>query len=406
MGFDIKINDTALDRALAKARALKAELDEGLSGLQHGYTKGSGGSSGGKGGGSGGTPSLGDIRHPTASPLHALLAVDRDFERFDGQLDTMTKNNERRARVESETDKTHEQSSRNLQHRIDAQTKAFEKLRDRADALASSIAEFQSSVRSAVQDFASVMQFKLDPTKGDPGQQLLAMLSGQLGQATDFSNLLQSLAAQGLDPALVQQLAQAGPEALDILRAIQAAGVQNVNAIQAQIDAVASSLGKKLTEPLFGKQADEMDAAVQAMVKSLAKFQKDFKALPADVEKEFRRSVAALVNGLDAVAKGLGGIPGIKIQAAANGFDGIVSAPSFFLAGERGAERVSITPAGAMSTAAPRNGNGPSVTIQIQGDVYAQDAEQFAGRVRDAIYRDKGFGYQLDRALTGGMRRY
>jgi hypothetical protein len=318
-------------------------------------------------------------------PLDGLLL---DFERLSRQINRLAKDSEKRGQLEGQLDKIRSRISAEEQRRVDAQTRDFERLQERIDELVSTIDSFQASVRDAILGFADVTRqeyeafteaqataikdlmqkgmsqdaamAQLGITPADAGQQLLDNLATQLEQAEHFSNLLQTLTQKGLDPALVQQLAAAGPEALDILRAIEMAGVENVNALQAQIDAVADSLASTLTEPLFGKQAEELDRAANLFSKSLDKFREEFKALPKDVQKEFRQSVGELVGGIAAVTKALGKlIPGSPVHAA-SGYSGWVTSPTLFLAGEAGAERVEIVPAARMAGLASGGNSGES----------------------------------------------
>lgn len=73
-------------------------------------------------------------------------------------------------------------------------------------------------------------------------------------------------------------------------------------------------------------------------------------------------------------------VPGI---AAANGFDGTVTKPTLFLAGEAGAEHVQVTPNGRGGT-----GSGPligSLTINVSGSTGGNVADQVAQGVRRGL---------------------
>ena len=77
-----------------------------------------------------------------------------------------------------------------------------------------------------------------------------------------------------------------------------------------------------------------------------------------------------------------------QIKKASTGFEGMVTSPTMFLAGERGAENVNITPLNNPNISGPQGGSQP-VNITFSGNVMSQDfiEEEAMPLIRDAIRR-------------------
>ena len=107
--------------------------------------------------------------------------------------------------------------------------------------------------------------------------------------------------------------------------------------------------------------------------------------------------VLGFVTGASIIAAGLANVIQISrslgdIKAAQTGFDGIVSSPTTFLAGEAGAESVNITPLSAGTDAV--GGGSSAVTVNVSGNVMSQDfvEGELADNIKEAIRRGSDFG--------------
>lgn len=82
-----------------------------------------------------------------------------------------------------------------------------------------------------------------------------------------------------------------------------------------------------------------------------------------------------------------------KLQQAATGMDEIVTQPTMILAGEAGAEQVSITPLEGPNIDGPQ-GTGNTFNISISGNVLTQDfvENELAESIRTAVRRGTDFG--------------
>lgn len=147
-----------------------------------------------------------------------------------------------------------------------------------------------------------------------------------------------------------------------------------------------SLIGVGLTETFFGKEGeiknfgDSFERIMRQMAESLIALTIRF-AIFRFVAGALGVSTGgfgfASTGGtgfLDAVLGGLGG--SLKPTKAANGFDGMVTGPRLFLAGEGGEpERVKITPLSKMGS----KDGGDTYNITVQGDVF--DSEKLVDKV-------------------------
>ena len=81
-----------------------------------------------------------------------------------------------------------------------------------------------------------------------------------------------------------------------------------------------------------------------------------------------------------------------EFKTAATGMDSIVSSPTMILAGEAGAEQVSITPLEGPNIDGPQGGG--SITVNVSGNVLSQDfvEGELAENIKEAIRRGTDFG--------------
>jgi hypothetical protein len=78
-----------------------------------------------------------------------------------------------------------------------------------------------------------------------------------------------------------------------------------------------------------------------------------------------------------------------NIKKAAIGYSGQVSTPTMFMAGERGAENVNITPLNAPNIRGPKQANSTPINISFEGNVLSQEFIEAEAMplIRDAIRR-------------------
>ena len=88
-----------------------------------------------------------------------------------------------------------------------------------------------------------------------------------------------------------------------------------------------------------------------------------------------------------AISKSIG-----EFKTAATGMDEIVSQPTMIMAGEAGAEQVSITPLEGPNTDGPQGGS--SVTVNVSGNLMSSDyvEGELADQIKEAIRRGADFG--------------
>lgn len=136
------------------------------------------------------------------------------------------------------------------------------------------------------------------------GKDLMGDMRSRLADAKKFSQTLILLSKKGLNKGLLEQFAQAGPEALPQMQAVLEAGVGSVNAVQSQIDSLIPRTANQVNDNVFGKE---------------------FKDLKRDTREHVRVSRAML-----RTLRRIGGF--------ASG--GIVTKPQLAMVGEKGPEAI------------------------------------------------------------------
>ena len=132
-----------------------------------------------------------------------------------------------------------------------------------------------------------------------------------------------------------------------------------------------------------GKRA----AQVQALVDTYASATAAYKAMAGI-------PVVGPALGVAAAAAAIGaGLANVKqIEAAQFGMDRVVSSPTMIMAGEAGAEQVSITPLEGPNLEGPQGGQ--SISVNIQGNVMSEQfvEEELSEKIADAVRRGVSFG--------------
>ena len=101
----------------------------------------------------------------------------------------------------------------------------------------------------------------------------------------------------------------------------------------------------------------------------------------------FAASIASGLANVMSISKSIG-----EFKTAATGMNEVVSSPTMILAGEAGAEQVSITPLEGPNIDGPQGGGG--ITVNVSGNVLSQDfvEGELAENIKEAIRRGTDFG--------------
>ena len=119
----------------------------------------------------------------------------------------------------------------------------------------------------------------------------------------------------------------------------------------------------------------------------------------AGANKAFAQGgVAGFITGSAIIASGLANVVNISrslgdIKAAATGMNEVVTKPTMILAGEAGAEQVSITPLNeSMNINGVQGGGG--MTVNVSGNIMSKDyvEGELAEQIKEAIRRGSDFG--------------
>ena len=157
-------------------------------------------------------------------------------------------------------------------------------------------------------------------------------------------------------------------------------------AINEQKKAFVNNMQTIASEFPGAEKAAKRFAQVQATVDAIAAANAAYKAMAGI-------PVVGPALGIAAAAAALGaGYANVKkIEAAATGYDDIVNSPTMFLAGEAGAERVSVTPLEGPNINGPQGG---SVNITFTGNVTSQEfiENDAIPQIKEAIRRGADIG--------------
>lgn len=165
--------------------------------------------------------------------------------------------------------------------------------KDNLKSLKDESSSFADSVRSAVNDLGNVAQESQGIATTFVGirQQLISAI----GTTRQFSAAIASLTAAGLNQTSLRQLIEAGPAAgLDAARALLSggvAGVQEVNQLQAQLDAQGQALGASVANTFYA-------AGIQAAAGLVAGLQSQEAAIEAQMNRIADRMAKAIKKAL------------------------------------------------------------------------------------------------------------
>lgn len=165
--------------------------------------------------------------------------------------------------------------------------------KDNLKSLKTESADFAASIRDTVNDLGNVAQESkgIGTTfNGIRGQMLSA-----IGTARQFSTAIASLTAAGLNQTSLRQLIEAGPEqGLKSARALLsggAAGVQEINQLQTQLDAQGKALGASVANTFYA-------AGIQAAAGLVAGLKSQEAAIDAQMDRIAKRMAAAIKKAL------------------------------------------------------------------------------------------------------------
>ena len=136
-------------------------------------------------------------------------------------------------------------------------------------------------------------------------------------KALAFTQVIKDLMASGLNKTTLQQILNAGPEAgLAIAQAILAGGVQQINEIQAQIDAAAEAAGTAAGQHFFGDLVTQAQSDVDKLIQQLGPLQARLERFAHDLieslSKALKKEWASQMEGDTGGGKGGKGGKGSK----------------------------------------------------------------------------------------------
>lgn len=143
-------------------------------------------------------------------------------------------------------------------------------LQRRMTALNNRVQSFVGDFRSGFQqgtDIVSLLGGESDRKKIN----IRKFFADKIATAKKWAGTLRQLAAKGLNPALLQELAAAGPDALPLAQEILKIGVKFVNKQQGILNNIMSQTQKYLVNTVFGDQIDQLAKEAKNFKNALAK---------------------------------------------------------------------------------------------------------------------------------------
>ena len=303
--------------------------------------------------------------------------------------------------------KAYEEDLKAFQKATQAKSKELEKALAKAEKdfekLKSKVKEFEDAIKSGFVDAAGLISGALAelakttevagldgetitmPTPGD----LASYLQQQIAQSQEFAGKLAQLAAAGLAPKLLAELAQGGQESMPLIDALLAGGkdlIKEFNEANKTINAFANATADALSEEKFGGAIKRAANRIENLGQRIQNFNDHLgreinKLIDSLQTRRLSDNIEALINALRRSMERLG----FKVPGMAEG--GIVTSRRMVTVGEKGPE--AIIPLSQLDGTM----GGINVYVNVEGNaVYSRD---LAAEVRDVLLRDKRFKGRL-----------
>lgn len=244
---------------------------------------------------------------------------------------------------------------------------------------------------------ADVAKAQADLEKGLTASDITGQMRDRLRAAQAFEADLETLRKRGLDDTLLEDFVRQGVDSAgEIARALAAGGkdaVAEANRLQAQLERLAKSSGKKWSSEFYDAGVEAAEGIVSGLEKSEKKLRKQFeklaKSMVATVKKElgikspstvFEHEVGDMVvAGLNKSLLEAAGVEAAAAKLAAAAVPAPPAMGGFGGVGGVGGFTTGVSPAGA---------SGPPMRVNITIEVKAGATEADADRVGRAVRRE------------------
>jgi hypothetical protein len=178
---------------------------------------------------------------------------------------------------------------------------SLEKAKDKLDSLKSAAASLSDSVKSGVLNASNI-------TRGGSGDtpitvaSVMGGLTASRDKATAFSKALADLKKKGLSSALLQQIAEAGPdggglETAGALLQASTSEIGSLNSLQSQITSSATSAGKTTADAVYGSAIKAQEMQVKKLANSQEKLARSMDKLARAMEKQIESAFKKKASG-------------------------------------------------------------------------------------------------------------
>jgi methyl-accepting chemotaxis protein len=281
--------------------------------------------------------------------------------------------------------------AKELEKMISKAEKAFDKIVSKAkefrDAIKGGFATAGDLIGGALEGLTAEIPLDEEGNPTLPPFDMQNFLSNTLGGQQALAAGLAKLAAAGLAPALLSELASQGTSALPLINAILAGGesmIKQFNDTQKQIQEFARGTGELLAGELFGGKIKKAGNALERLGERVDKFTdrivNQAQRLGLSLE-HLGRAADELIRQLNQTLRRFAGQPGADLIAA-TGYHGTLQRDTLIQA--HAGERVDIAPGGGGG-----GGGDVYVNVDVRGNaIYAKD---LAEEVRSILLRDKRY---------------
>ncbi|WP_326827360.1 tape measure protein [Streptomyces sp. NBC_01751] len=271
---------------------------------------------------------------------------------------------------------------------------ALKKANDKLAGLKKAKADMASGIADKAKDFGSVMGVFDSSEFGDnSANALLARLKGKLAAIVGFRKNLGMLAKRGLGAGIINEIAQAGPEAggamAQSLLNADSGQIKQLNSTYSAIGKQSKNLGSMVSNDYYNAGIKSAEGLVKGLKSKESKLTKAITDLAKSMVKALKKALG--IKSPSRVFKALGGFTAAGFTAGLIGGHGDVQKAVNDLAGTRPTGRLanrSIARETALQGAAGGNA-APTVYVTVQGNVTAEKAlaRAIASTVRDEIVR-------------------
>mgnify|MGYP001569725469 CR=1 FL=1 len=268
---------------------------------------------------------LADLRKDSSKDVDTLEAKLKKLRRTGASKKTIAKTKASLAQAKKE-EKASTLAYNELTKRLKDESSALGVLADKYDNVTAKLDAAKQTLEDAKKtrdDYNKSIndQFgnAIDPTGDTKVEDYIADLKKQLEDTKTFTNTIQQLRAAGLNDETYKDLLTAGPSALPFMKDLLAsgkAGIDEINSLGKQLDAVSSSLAQSASSALYQAAVDSAAGIVKGLQNQQAAIEKQMDKIADAMVKSIKKKL-----GIKSPSKVFGELGKFSAQGLARGLD-------------------------------------------------------------------------------------